>query len=54
MPAHRLDRFLTYDQLAEALQLSLGTLKNWVSQGFIPHTKLGRNVRFDPDAIENG
>lgn len=45
-------RLLTYDQLAELLQISPGTLRNWVSQQFIPHTKVGRNVRFDLDTID--
>ena len=47
-----LDRLLTYDQLADALQVSQGTLRNWVSQQYVPHVKIGRAVRFDPRAIE--
>ena len=47
------DRLLTYDQLARALQISPGTLRNWVSQDYIPHVKLGRCVRFNSDDINN-
>ena len=47
-----LDRLLTYKQLADALQVSPGTLRNWVSQQYIPHVKLGRAVRFDPRTVE--
>ena len=46
------EKLLTYDQLAEWLQVSPGTLRNWVSQQFIPCVKLGRAVRFDPAVIE--
>jgi len=52
IPLQRLGRLLTYQQLAEALQISAGTLRNWVSEGFVPHIKLGRVVRFDPCEIE--
>ena len=52
METNRLDRLLTYDQLAITLQVNPGTLRNWVSQQYIPHIKLGRAVRFDPHTIE--
>lgn len=52
MAERRLEKLLTYEQLAETLQMSPGTLRNWVSQEFIPHVKLGRTVRFDPAAVE--
>jgi len=53
MALHRLEQLLTYEQLAEALQVSPGTLRNWVSQQYVPHVKIGRVVRFDPSAIDN-
>jgi excisionase family DNA binding protein len=52
MEPPRLDKLLTYDQLARVLQVNPGTLRNWVSQQFIPHVKLGRAVRFDTAAVE--
>jgi len=48
----QLAELLTYEQMAQILQVSPGTLRNWVSQGFIPHIKIGRAVRFDPKVIE--
>lgn len=53
MEHRRLERLLTYEQLAHALQLSPGTLRNWVSQQYIPYVKIGRAVRFDPVAIQH-
>ena len=48
-----LNQLLTYEQLAQFLQMSPGTLRNWVSQQFIPHIKVGGLVRFDRRAIED-
>ena len=47
-----LNRLMTYEQMAEALSVNPGTLRNWVSQDFVPHVKIGRLVRFDPIAVE--
>ena len=52
MNTEGMDRLLTYQQLAAWLQVSPGTLRNWVSQEFIPFVKVGRVVRFDREAIE--
>ena len=49
----KLDQLLTYEQLADKLQVNPGTLRNWVSQGYIPCVKLGRAVRFDPRAVQD-
>lgn len=38
--------------LAERLQVKRSTLYAWAEQGNIPHLKLGRLLRFDPDEIE--
>lgn len=40
--------FLVYtpEQAAELLQLPLGTLRRWVTEGAVPCTRLGRRVRF--------
>jgi len=43
---------LTVPQLAEQLQIKAATLYTWAEQGSIPHLKLGRLLRFDPDEIE--
>ena len=40
------------DQLSTLWRVPRGTLYNWVSQGRLPHIKLGRLLRFDMDAIE--
>lgn len=52
MQNRELEILLTYDQLADRLQVSPGTLRNWVSQQFIPHVKLGRAVRFEINDIQ--
>lgn len=46
---------LTYKQLAEYLQLCEGTVRNWVSENYIPSIKLrGKKggVRFRLDRIQ--
>lgn len=52
MKAERDINLLTYDQLAQALQVNRGTLRNWVSEGYVPHIKMRRSVRFDPGQID--
>jgi excisionase family DNA binding protein len=52
MKSEQLQKLLTYDQLADLLQVSPGTLRNWVSQQYIPYLKIGKNVRFSQNAIE--
>ncbi|MBN2293660.1 MAG: helix-turn-helix domain-containing protein [Pirellulales bacterium] len=42
---------LTYPQAAEATGWSVRTLEDLVRAGKIPHIKLGRAVRFSPDAL---
>ncbi|HEG43341.1 MAG TPA: DNA-binding protein [Phycisphaerales bacterium] len=44
--------WLTVKQLAEYLSLSPGTIRNWVSQKYIPHSKKGRVVRFHRRQID--
>jgi excisionase family DNA binding protein len=43
---------LTIKQTAERLQIKRSTLYSWAAQGTIPHLKLGRLLRFDPDEID--
>lgn len=47
------DVFLTYAQASETLNLKLGTLYGLVSEGRIPHVRLGRRlVRFSRSELE--
>lgn len=45
-------QYLDISTLTERLQIKPSTLYTWVAQGTIPHLKLGRLLRFDPDEIE--
>lgn len=44
--------YLDIAALAERLWIKRSTLYAWAAQGSIPHFKLGRLLRFDPDEIE--
>jgi excisionase family DNA binding protein len=41
-----MDKLLTPQEIAELLGVRPSTVYQWTHQGFIPHTKLGRFVRF--------
>lgn len=41
-----MSRLLTPRELAEMLQVKPSTIYQWVHEGFIPHVKVGRLVRF--------
>ena len=45
-------QYLDIAALAERLRIKRSTLYAWAEQGTIPHLKLGRLLRFDPDDIE--
>ncbi len=45
-------QYLSIAVLAERLLVKRSTLYAWAEQGKIPHLKLGRLLRFDPDEIE--
>jgi excisionase family DNA binding protein len=45
-------QYLNIVALAERLLVKRSTLYAWAEQGMIPHVKLGRLLRFDPDKIE--
>jgi excisionase family DNA binding protein len=45
-------QYLDIAALAERLRIKRSTLYAWAEQGAIPHLKLGRLLRFDPDEIE--
>ena len=41
-----MNRLLTPDEIADLLGVQKSTIYQWTHQGFIPHVKLGRFVRF--------
>jgi excisionase family DNA binding protein len=43
---------LNVTEVSERLSIKRSTLYAWAEQGTIPHLKLGRLLRFDPDQIE--
>jgi excisionase family DNA binding protein len=43
---------LNVRKVSEWLQVKPSTIYLWAEQGMIPHLKLGRLLRFDPDEIE--
>ena len=45
-------QYLDITALAERLRIKRSTLYAWAEQGTIPHLKLGRLLRFDPEEIE--
>ncbi len=47
-----MDHLFTPDQIADYLGVKLSTIYQWTHQGYIPHVKLGRLVRFDLRAID--
>ena len=44
--------YLDITALTESLGIKRSTLYVWAEQGYIPHLKLGRLLRFDPDEID--
>jgi excisionase family DNA binding protein len=47
-----MDQFLTPEQVAEKLGVKLSTIYNWTHIGYIPHTKLGRLIRFQEVTLQ--
>jgi len=45
--------WLTVEELAAYLSVSPGTVRNWVSQEYIPHARRGRVLRFHKDRIDD-
>ncbi len=43
---------LDIHELSKELKISTGGIYHWVSQRKIPYLKIGRNIRFDPEAIK--
>jgi len=48
-----MNTLLNTDQAAEVLSIKPWTLRAWVSQGRIPHVKMGRLVRFEVKSLED-
>jgi excisionase family DNA binding protein len=42
----------TINELSSSTRLAISTLRHYVSDGLIPVVRIGRSVRFDPDAID--
>jgi len=44
---------LNYQEAAEFLRISRGTLENWISTGLyaVPYIRVGRLIRFRPDSL---
>lgn len=42
---------LNVEDISELLGVKVATIYGWVSEGYIPHIKLGRLVRFNLDAV---
>jgi excisionase family DNA binding protein len=42
---------LAIEELSALWKVPKATIYNWVSQGRLPHLKLGRCLRFDPEEI---
>ena len=42
-----MESLIGIDEVAEILDVKESTVYSWVSEGYIPHIKLGRLVRFD-------
>lgn len=46
MPTSPIPELFSYKEAAEKLGISQATLRRWVSERTIEHTKIGRSVRF--------
>jgi prophage regulatory protein len=47
-----MDKLLTPQQIADVLGVQKSTIYQWTHQGFIPHVKIGRLVRFRSASVE--
>ena len=46
-----MDEYLTADEVANLLKVNKSTIYQWTHIDFIPFVKVGRLVRFKPDAV---
>lgn len=47
-----MEHLLTPDEMAGRLKISVKTLKKYVAEFHIPHTLVGRFMRFNPATVE--
>jgi excisionase family DNA binding protein len=45
------DHLLSVEEAAAYLNIPVRTLRNWVGQGKVPHTRIGKHVRFTPEHL---
>ena len=48
-----MEALLTPKQVSQALQVSISVIYKWTHMGFIPHYKLGGQVRFKEKDIQD-
>jgi len=46
-----MNKLLTPQEVADLLSVRKSTIYQWTHQGFIPHVKLGKIVRFKEDKV---
>jgi len=51
MATKLMSKFLSVEGLSEELGMSKTTIYKWVETGFIPHYKLGTQIRFDREEV---
>lgn len=49
--ATTVDRFVSADDLASLLGVRADTIRKWVTRGFCPHYRFGRQVRFNVEEV---
>jgi len=47
-----MDKLLTPQEIAEVLGVQPSTIYQWTHQGYIPHVKIGKFVRFKEKDVE--
>lgn len=47
-----MEQLLTIDELSRLLKIKKSTIYHWTSAGFVPHTKVGRFIRFRASDVE--
>ena len=47
-----MDRLLTVEEIAELLGVKKSTVYAWVSEGYMPHCKVGKCLRFREKTVE--
>lgn len=46
-------RYMRTREVAEYLSVKQDTVRYWVRKGIIPHSKIGRTILFDRDALDS-